>query len=106
MINIEKNYRTQMTSNAWVDNAYLDQRERGMGKIDDLITRLHQKQDEALDRARRQEEEINRRNNLSRASFTNHGMMNTNNAMMNTQFATRTYHAPSDATGRRRFYSP
>ncbi len=34
MLNIEKNYRTQMTSNAWVDNAYFDQRERGMGKID------------------------------------------------------------------------
>lgn len=47
MLNIEKNYRTQQQvtmSNAWVDNSYYGQKERNMGRVDELITRLHIKQ--------------------------------------------------------------
>ena len=34
-----------------------------------MIARLHAKQDEALERVKRQEDEINRRNQMNRASF-------------------------------------
>ncbi len=92
-------------NNAWIDNAYLDQRERGAGRVDDLINRLHIKQEEALDRVRKQQEEINRRNQLNRANFGTNTMMG---AQMTSQIGTRSYYGPTlnRATEGRRFYSP
>jgi hypothetical protein len=39
-----------------VDNAYYAERERSAGRVDDMIARLHAKQDEALYKVRRQED--------------------------------------------------
>lgn len=49
--NMERNYRTQQhMATAWVDNSYYGycQRENSMGRVDELIHRLHAKQEEAL----------------------------------------------------------
>jgi hypothetical protein len=66
-----------------------------------MIAKLHAKQDEALERVKRQEDEINRRNQMNRASF---GVMG---SQMGVPMGIRSFYGPSvNTSGGRRFYSP
>jgi hypothetical protein len=54
-----------------------------------------------MENVRRQEEEINKRNQFNRASYSSQ-------PIVNNEFVSRSYYPPppSETIGRRRFYSP
>jgi hypothetical protein len=69
-----------------------------------MIARLHAKQDEALERVKRQEDEIKRRNQMNRGSFGVNPMMA---SQMGVPMGVRSFYGPSaNTSGGRRFYSP